>query len=751
MKADSMKETELFAKVTAEKDPQKRVVLLEQLCPEDKELRTRVQGLLAAHDQPDSFFDDPVHVGDQRKQDSRRHPGTEFVRVGSTIGSYKLLQEIGEGGMGLVFMAEQLKPVKRRVALKVIKPGMDSRQIVARFEVERQALAMMDHPNIATVFDAGTTDQGYPFFVMELVNGKPFTDYCDQEKLTTEQRLELFISVCRGIQHAHQKGIIHRDLKPNNILVAEYDGKPVPKIIDFGVVKATGMNLTEKTLFTDFGQVIGTMEYMSPEQARRNQLDIDTRSDIYSLGIVLYKLLTGETPFGHERFKAAAWDEIIKIIRHEEPLLPSVKISSCHSLDQIASNRNVEPSRLSANIRGDLDWIVSKTLEKDRNRRYPSAGELADDVVRHLNQHPILAGPQSSIVRAVKLAQRHRNALLATAVGLAGLLFVIAIAMSRFQEQKMREVRVDKSIQAAEFSLARAKDSPIGDEAHWDSAQTHCQQIKEAISEGAISNQTKRKAETFLKEFEFKESERQLSIQIEEVVINGASNPDLESWTRMERKMREFFGSHGFDLDKHPPAEIGILIRDNPSSVMWADLLELWIGTRGQMQSLGGPPLNAQIMQPWAEAIYVADDDPIRTGIRKFIYTPPPNRETLEALLKDVDLTQLSARTLSWLATCFAMLGDHEQCNQILQDGLDRFPRDVMFAHDYGYMLYHQGKYQESVRMFHRCLVLRDDVPGLWISLARSLAKLEEHEAAKHAEQTATALQQERRDPSTRR
>lgn len=388
-----MNEIEIFNRVSQETDPEKRNELLDELCAEDRDLRIRVEKLLHAHDSPESFFGDPVHAGRQR---SLEDTYIGVAQAGSMIGPYKLLQQIGEGGMGLVFLAEQAEPVKRRVALKIIKPGMDSRQVIARFEAERQAIAMMDHPNIARVFDAGTTTDGYPFFVMELVNGTSITEYCDDEKLSTEKRLAIFSDVCRAVQHAHQKGIIHRDLKPNNILVTEYDGRPVPKVIDFGVAKATGIQLTEKTLFTSFGQVIGTLEYMSPEQSRRNQLDIDTRSDIYSLGIVLYKLLTGETPFGTERLQQAAFEEILKIIREEPAPRPSEKIGSSQSLEQIATHRSVDPSRLSSLVQGDLDWIVLKTLEKDRNHRYASAGELADDIRRHLDKHPITARPVSS-------------------------------------------------------------------------------------------------------------------------------------------------------------------------------------------------------------------------------------------------------------------------------------------------------------------------------------------------------------------
>ena len=309
--------------------------------------------------------------------------------MGKVIGPYKLLEQIGEGGMGVVYMAEQQVPVRRHVALKIIKPGMDTRQVIARFEAERQALALMDHPNIAKVLDAGTTDSGRPYFVMELVKGVPITQYCDERRLTPRQRLELFITVCQAVQHAHQKGIIHRDLKPTNVLVAEYDDRPVTKIIDFGVAKAVGQQLTERTMFTQFGQVVGTIEYMSPEQAKFNQLDIDTRTDIYSLGVLLYELLTGETPFDRQRLHSAAFDEMLRIIREEEPPKPSTRLSSSESLPSIAAQRQLDPKKLTTLVSGDLDWIVMKSLEKDRTRRYETANDLARDIERYLHGQPV--------------------------------------------------------------------------------------------------------------------------------------------------------------------------------------------------------------------------------------------------------------------------------------------------------------------------------------------------------------------------
>jgi WD40 repeat protein/serine/threonine protein kinase len=390
-----------------------RPAFVAEACRADSELRREVERLLAALPRVGKFLEEPLGNALSPTEEQR----VPSVAIGTVIaGRYKLLEEIGEGGMGTVWMAQQSEPVKRLVALKVIKAGMDTRQVVARFEAERQALALMDHANIARVLDGGTTDAGRPFIVMDLVKGVPITKYCDEHHLTPRQRLELFIPVCQAVQHAHQKGIIHRDLKPSNVLVALYDGKPVPKTIDFGVAKAAGQALTDKTLVTGFGNIIGTLEYMSPEQAEINQLDIDTRSDIYSLGVLLYELLTGTTPLDRKRVKESGMLEALRIIREEEAPTLSNRLATTAELPAIAANRGLEPVKLTKLVRGELDWIVMKALEKDRGRRYETANGLAADVERYLADEPVQACPPSAMYRFRKFARRHRAGLATAAV-----------------------------------------------------------------------------------------------------------------------------------------------------------------------------------------------------------------------------------------------------------------------------------------------------------------------------------------------
>ncbi len=414
-------EEELFEAALSLSSLSARRVFLDQACGEDKALRARLEKLLAVQPEAEQFFEGipqaqvsaaSVLAMEEEKaaSKSRRESANLAEAPGTRIGRYKLLQRIGEGGCGAVYMAEQEQPVHRRVALKIIKLGMDTRTVIARFEAERQALAMMDHLNIARVFDAGATKTGRPYFVMELVRGVKITDYCDQNKLDTRQRLELFIQICHAIQHAHQKGIIHRDIKPSNILVTLHDGVPVPKVIDFGIAKAMEGRLTDKTLFTPYEYFIGTPAYMSPEQAERSGLDVDTRTDIYGLGVLLYELLTGRTPFDPKELAKSGWDGMRRTLREKDPLRPSTLLTTLQGPDltTTAEHRKAEGPKLISLLRGDLDWIILRSLEKDRTRRYQTANALAMDIQRYLDNEPIMARPPSRLYRLQKLVRRNR-------------------------------------------------------------------------------------------------------------------------------------------------------------------------------------------------------------------------------------------------------------------------------------------------------------------------------------------------------
>jgi eukaryotic-like serine/threonine-protein kinase len=438
--------------VAAELPAAERQAYFDAHCGGDAELRAAVERLLAAHELPASIRDQPVPFSPD--QTGAYVPSEQPGAI--VAGRYKLLEAIGEGGMGAVWVAEQTQPVRRKVAVKLIKAGMDSKTVLARFEAERQALAMMDHPNIAKVLDGGLTETGRPFFVMEYVKGVRITEYCDATRLNVTERLRLFAQVCQAVQHAHQKGIIHRDLKPSNILVAPYDDKPVPKVIDFGLAKAMFQPLTERTLHTAHETVLGTPLYMSPEQAQLNNLDVDTRSDIYSLGVLLYELLTGTTPLEKKRLQEAAWDEIRRLIREEEPPRPSTRLSSAITLPSLAAGRQTDAARLTKQVRGELDWIVMKSLEKDRARRYETANGFAMDIQRYLAGEPVLAVPPSARYRLRKFVRKHRVGL-TTAAAIAILLVAGVTAAVAVQ------IRANRELAGKNDELA-AKNTELADE-----------------------------------------------------------------------------------------------------------------------------------------------------------------------------------------------------------------------------------------------------------------------------------------------
>jgi serine/threonine protein kinase len=485
-----MSELDLFIAALRITSPAERSAFLDRECGDDVPFRQRINTLLLAHEQAGSFLasaiiDSPrenaeptIGAGSAPSDESQgmaaldrtsapnaeataradRIPPT-IEEPGAQIGPYKVLQRIGEGGMGIVYLAEQEKPVRRKVALKIIKPGMDTAQVVARFEAERQALAILDHPSIAKVLGGGATDTGRPFFVMELVKGVPITEYCDNVQLSPRERLELFIPVCEAIQHAHQKGIIHRDLKPSNVLIAMQDGKPVPKIIDFGVAKAIDQRLTEKSLFTQHGTIVGTFEYMSPEQAQMSAMDVDTRTDVYGLGVLLYELLTGTTPLERAQLRQSGYAEILKRIREEEPPKPSTRLSeSTATLPSVAAHRKTDPLRLPRLMKGDLDWIVMKSLEKDRTRRYETANGFARDIQRYLEGDAVEACPPSAFYRLKKVVRKHR-ALLATTTAFVLLLIAATVVSSALALAANRErARAHRAMVEVEAQRRRAEE-----------------------------------------------------------------------------------------------------------------------------------------------------------------------------------------------------------------------------------------------------------------------------------------------------
>jgi serine/threonine protein kinase/Flp pilus assembly protein TadD len=721
---------DLFAEALECGSAAEQAAYLERACRGDAAARARVEALLRAHREAGPFLrSDTAATLDDR-------PATEAA--GTVVGPYKLLQQIGEGGMGAVFMAEQEQPVRRKVALKIIKPGMDSGQVLARFEAERQALALMDHPNIAHVFDAGTTEGGLPYFVMELVKGVPITRYCDERRLTPRERLELFVPVCQAVQHAHQKGIIHRDLKPSNVLVALYDGSPVSKVIDFGVAKATGPKLTERTLFTEFGQVVGTLEYMSPEQAELNQLDIDTRSDVYSLGVLLYELLTGATPLRHMRATEAPLLEALRVIREEEPAAPSKCLSTTEELPAIAAKRGLEPRKLSGVVRGELDWIVMKCLEKDRNRRYESANSLARDVERYLRDEPVQACPPSAWYRLRKFARRSKAGL-----GVSGLVlfFVVLIGSGAgwavrdraareadlAQDQAARQARLDREIEHALDEATRAREQALtltDNPFRWEAALAETgsglkrAQGLAAQDEAAVEPAVRGRLQALQALLDADKADRRFAARFDEIRLEQSGLHLATSQFKVEialPALKEAFQRHYQIEFVATPAEQAVtLIRRRPKPVQ--DVLVAALET-----CLDIVPKDVRPARSWLAAVLDgADTGPWRRRAQQAIRAS--DWKALEQVIEEAAaarqppslLLRLVWKIPYYSPTCLAVA---RRIRQV-------YPGDFWANHDLANIL-HFGHSQpeEAIRYYTAALALRPHNPGTCVELGRALER----------------------------
>lgn len=706
--------------------PEQWDAYLAEACGGDEALRDRVRNLLIAHQSAGSFLA-PVAAGLAVTTDD-----SPSEKPGDVFGSYKLLEQIGEGGFGVVFMAEQTEPVRRKVALKVLKAGMDTRQVVARFEAERQALAIMDHPNIARVFDGGATTSGRPYFVMELVKGVPITEFCDQNHLTPRQRLELFLTVCQAVQHAHQKGIIHRDIKPTNVLVTVHDTKPVVKVIDFGVAKALGQELTDKTLFTGYAQMIGTPLYMSPEQAGQSGLDIDTRSDIYSLGVLLYELLTGTTPFSKERFQKAAYDEIRRIIREEEPSKPSTKLSTADGLPTLAANRGTEPAKLTRLVRGELDWIVMRALEKDRNRRYETANGFAADVQRYLADEPVQACPPSAGYRLRKFTRRNRATLAVAALVLFFLVLLGSGAGWAWRDRSAREaeearLQSEREAEAARQQAARQGkvagqvESIFGEverletEQKWPEALAAARRAEAAVTGGEADPATAERVRQRLKELE-------LIDRLEQIRMEGREYQD-DAVAQRDQDYARAFRDYGVDVDELTVEASIQRLKARPAlAIPLAAALDAWVFLRRQhtpaKKEIGG----------WERLVAMArgiDPEPLRDRLRSTWGRPvSETRDELRRLADSIDIGAQHPATILCLVRTLQQAELRESALRILRDAHYVHPADYYLNLALAGVLSGQKDHEGAIRFYTAALSLRPHVYAPYDGLSSALSHL---------------------------
>jgi eukaryotic-like serine/threonine-protein kinase len=724
MSAEHNKVARIFDAAVELETPAERAAYLDATCGQDQQLRAAIEELLRHDDAAGSFLNRPACTdpGTTVDEPIKEGPGT-------VIGPYKLLQQIGEGGMGTVFLAEQTQPVQRQVALKLIKPGMDSRQVIARFGAERQALALMDHLNIARILDAGATEAGRPYFVMELVHGVPITQYCDDNRLTPRERLELFVPVCQAIQHAHQKSIIHRDIKPSNVMVTLYDGKPVPKVIDFGVAKATEQRLTERTLFTQYGTLVGTMEYMSPEQAEMSALGVDTRSDIYSLGVLLYELLTGSTPLSHKRLKEAAYAEILRMIKEEEPPRPSTRLNdSGEALASISAQRHMEPTKLTKLVRGELDWIVMKALEKDRDRRYETASAFATDVQRYLNDEPVQACPPSAWYRFRKLARRNKRAL-ATVTLLSVMVLVAVGAVAGSIGWALREKAAGLAATTVEVDRALAESAEHQRHGQIPKA---LQAVKNA--QGALASGT---ADELLgQRVQERARDLQMVAELDDARLEtyAASNTSFEriDLARLDEVYARMFEKYGLKVEGLDPEEAGKRIQQRTVAVELAAALDNWAMSRwlkwdrGQRKADPGP---------WKNLLAVAraaDRNPLRNRVREAL--GKMDQKALAELLASLSPADLPVPTILQLAEVHAGADRPGPALALLRRAQRLHPDNFWINHHLARSLRmaEPTQWDEVIRYYSAALACRPDSAAVCRELGIALAekgKFEEAEA----------------------
>jgi tetratricopeptide (TPR) repeat protein len=712
MNVPSGNERSIFIAALQRENAADRAAFLDEACGSNADLRREVEGLLREFERLGSFLESPTPRPDATA------PEPIGAVPGTVIGPYQLLEQIGEGGMGLVFVAEQLQPVRRQVALKLIKPGMDTREVIARFEAERQALALMEHPNIARVLDAGATAQGRPYFVMELVYGIPLTQFCDEHRLALRARLELFLAVCQAVQHAHTKGIIHRDLKPSNLLVSRHEGTSVVKVIDFGVAKAVGQPLTGQTVYTHFQQMIGTPLYMSPEQAGMSELDIDTRTDIYALGALLYELLTGTTPLDKERLRGVSYEEIRRLIREEEPSRPSTRLSTLgQAAVTVSTHRQSDLHRLRRLFRGELDWIVMKCLEKDRNRRYETASALAADVQRYLHDEPVQACPPSVWYRFRKFARRNKRVLATTAL-LGMLLLVVAGSIGWMARDKaMQEARVADAVQEALEESVRQQRLFRTPE-----ALAAAQKAWAALASGSGSEALQQRVNDRLRDLK-------MVAQLDQVRLHKTAviKDVFQDRAQTESGYAKAFGEYGTDVEALEPRKAADQIRTTTIPVELAAALDDWAMAR----RLARKPED----KSWKHLLAVAraaDTDELRNQVRDALERM--DQKALVELATSNRLARLPAPTLVLLGDVLDMVAP-EKAIPFLRRAQQLHPGDFWINHQLAFFLRQQRppQWEDAVRFYTAALAIRPETATVYLELGICLAekgKLDEAIAA---------------------